>query len=257
MTTRFPRRTALGTTLAAGLAPGTAHAEETEIVRWRHYVNCRYGQLHIFSARPKNEDAIKHPPLAFCHPSPTSGDFYHDIQGLMATDRVVHCLDTPGFGFSDGPASKPNMDDYGGATADALADLGFGAERRIDIFGFHTGALVAAAAVLDRPSLFRRLVLSGVPHYTDEERARQYAQNVRGYPFFEDPDYVGTMYRRLVLDAKDSGPIERRLSRFADRLRAGPQGIWGIDAVFTYDTGKALPKLDLPVLLIAFNEMMT
>jgi pimeloyl-ACP methyl ester carboxylesterase len=178
---------------------------------------------------------------------------------FLATDRIVHCVDTPGFGGSDPPPAKPTMDDYGAAVADALADLGYGPAGKgtVDLFGFHTGSLVAVATALSRPQLIRRVVLSGVPHYTPEERARQRAQNVRGYPFFEDREYVPNLYKRLVLDGTDAGPIERRLARFADRMRAGPDGVWGADAVFTYDTGAALPKLAMPVRLIAFNEMMT
>ncbi|MDX2222362.1 MAG: alpha/beta fold hydrolase [Rhodospirillaceae bacterium] len=257
MTAEIERRTILA---AALLAPAAARAADpAPIKHWRHYANGRFGQVHFFSAGPADDAAIKHPPLVCFHPSPTSGDIYREMVPYLATDRVVHCVDTPGFGGSDAPPAKPTMDDYGGAVADALSDLGYGlgGKGTLDLFGFHTGSLVAVATALSRPPLIRRIVLSGVPHYTPEERAKQRAQNVKGYPFFEEREYVPSLYRRLVLDGQDAGPIERRLARFADRMRAGPDGAWGADAVFTYDTGAALPKLTMPVRLIAFNEMMT
>ena len=257
--TELTRRGAVALSMSlAGLAAPVAAA--TPVRRWKHYSPGRFGQVHIYSAAPANDADIKHPPLICMHPSPTSGEMYTDMVGYLAVDRVVHCPDTPGFSNSDAPPKKPTMADYGGSVADAIAALGYGADhdiKQIDIFGFHTGSLVAAEFAAQRSDLVRRTVLAGVPHYTPEERARQYAQNVTGYPFFTDPDYAGRMYKRLVLDAKDSGTIEQRLRRYSDRLRAGPDGIWGIDAVFTHDTGALLPRLRMPVLLIAFNEQMT
>ncbi|MBM3516240.1 MAG: alpha/beta hydrolase, partial [Alphaproteobacteria bacterium] len=229
--------------------------------RWRHYSSGRFGQVHVYSVAPANEADIKRPPLICMHPSPLTGEMYHAMADVLAADRVVHCPDTPGFGNSDPPPSKPTMTDYGGGVADAVEALGYGGDnaiKQVDIFGFHTGSLVAAEVAAQRPELVRKAVLCGVPHYTPEERAVQRAENVGiGYPFLTDPDYVARMFKRNVLDAKDSGSPEERLRRFGDRLRAGTNGSWGIDAVFTHDTGALLPRLRMPVMLLAFNEMMT
>jgi len=226
------------------------------IKKWKHYATGRYGQVHFVSAGPVDTRAVKHPPLVCFHPSPTSGDMFRDLQALLATDRIVHCPDTPGFGNSDGPTTKPTMADYGGGLADALIDLGFNAKNKIDIFGFHTGSLCAVEAVVQRPEMIRRVALSGVPHYTPEDRAKQREGIAGGYPMFTDPEYVGRMYKRLVLEGKDAGELEQRYYRFVNRLKAGPNGWWGPDAVFSMDTGARLPLLNMPVLLLAFNEMM-
>ena len=226
------------------------------IKKWKHYATGRYGQVHIVSAGPIDARAIKHPPLICFHPSPTSGDMFRDLQALLATDRIVHCADTPGFGNSDGPTTKPTMADYGGGLADALIDMGFNAKNKIDIFGFHTGSLCAVEAVVQRPDIIRRVALSGVPHYTPEDRAKQREGIAGGYPMFTDPEYVGRMYKRLVLEGKDAGELELRYYRFVNRIKAGPNGWWGPDAVFSMDTGARLPLLNMPVLLLAFNEMM-
>jgi pimeloyl-ACP methyl ester carboxylesterase len=229
---------------------------DVAIKKWKHYAQGRFGHVHVVSARPVDAKLIKHPPLVCFHPSPTSGDMFRDLQLRLARDRIVHCPDTPGFGRSDDPPSKPTMADYGGALADALTDMGFSPSNRVDIFGFHTGSLCAVEVAVQQPRMIRRTVLSGVPHYTPKDRAKQREGIAGGYPMLTDPDYVGRMYKRLVLEAKDSGELEQRYYRFVNRLRSGPNGWWGPDAVFTMDTATQLPKLSMPVLLIAFNEMM-
>lgn len=271
MPTDRRRRQLLGASLGlatlAGPAASRAAAEDARddsgaTRRWRHYVPSRYGQVHVFATAPAAaRGAARRPPVVCLHPSPTSGEMYADLATVLASDRSVFCPDTPGYGASDPPPRKPTIADYGGALADAIAAL-LAEQRprggRIDLFGFHTGSLCALEVALQRPDLVRRLVLSGVPHYGDPaERERERRANVTGYPYFADRDYVGRMYQRLVLDAKDSGDPATRLRRFGDRLRAGPDGWWGPDAVFTYDSAAALPRLRVPTLLIAFNEQMT
>lgn len=263
------RRSLLGAALAATVvkaagapSPSRAAPAAGPVRRWRQYVDTPMGQVHVFSAAPTAPSAASALrggplPLVCLHPSPTSGEMYAALQSELATDRVVHCPDTPGFGASDPPPAKPTMADYGTTLARAAAALA-GTAGRIDLFGFHTGSLCAVEVARQRPDLVRRLVLSGVPHYGDPAtRERERRRNVRGYPYFEDRDYVASLYRRLVLDAKDSGPPEARLRRFGDRLRAGINGWWGPDAVFTYDSVATLPALRTPTLLIAFNEEMT
>lgn len=229
--------------------------------KWRHYVTTPQGQIHYISAAPEAA-ARRAPPLVCLHPSPTSGEMYRDLQAVLATDRVVHCPDTPGFGNSDPPRHKPRIEDYGTALAESIAALGCGDPQRgglgqVDLFGFHTGSLCALEVALQRPDLIRRLVLAGVPHYLPDERERQRRQNVPGYPYFSDREYVGRMYQKLVLDAQNSGTPEQRLTRFGERLKAGANGWWGPDAVFRYDSVSALPRLRCRTLFIAFNEEMT
>ncbi len=236
-----------------------APAAAKNLRRWRHYAASRYGQVHLWSAEPT--DRTRRLPLVCLHPSPTSGEMFQDLQTELAASRVVHCPDTPGFGASDAPPKQPTIADYGGALGDAFVSLGYGDSKsprgQIDLFGFHTGSLIAVEFALQFPQLVRRLILAGVPHYDAARRPSERAAHVAPYPYFTDPKYVATLYQRLVLDAKDSGPPEVRLRRFGDRLRAGPNGWWGPDAVFTYDSGSSLPGLQVPTLLIAFNEEMT
>lgn len=258
MPTPFARRAALQVALAA--AARSALAAPPPIKRWRHYAQGRFGQVHFVSAAPAEAANIKRAPLVCCHASPFSGDTFRDLQDVLATDRIVHCVDTPGYGNSESPPQKPTMADYGGAIADAIADLGYGRGQngQVDMFGDHTGALCAAEVAVQRPELVRRMALSGVPHFdTAAAREEFRRKNVVHYPYFDDPSYVANLYRQSVLEAVGAGAKERLLTNFADRVRAGPNGWWGPDAVFTTDSGATLRALDKPILLIVFNELMT
>lgn len=245
---------------AANNGANLATAASADIRRWRQYADSRLGQVHVWSAEPQRQ-ANTRVPLICLHPSPTSGEMYRDLQRELARNRSVHCPDTPGFGSSDAPLLQPGIADFGGALGDAFVSLGFGNKTaprgQLDLFGFHTGSLCAVELALQYPHMVRRLILCGVPHYDNERRPRERAAHVAPYPYFSDPSYVSKLYQRLVIDAKDSGDAEMRLRRFGDRLRAGSKGWWGPDAVFTYDSVAALPKLAVPTLLIAFNEEMT
>ena len=46
-------------------------------------------------------------------------------------------------------------------------DRGPQARRASDLLGYHTGALIALQIAADRPDLVRRLVLIGVPYFSD------------------------------------------------------------------------------------------
>ncbi len=237
----------------------TAVTPETGIAaggtrRFRHYARTRFGQMHFVSAAPAHGPTTR-PPLALLHQSPMSGRVFEDLQRVLATDRLVLCPDTAGFGDSDGPKQPPPMADLGAAFADAVANLGY--DKPIDVFGFHTGSFVTTEAVVQAPRLFRRVILCGVPYYPADQRQKMQAQFLRPYAFFTDPDYVDAMYKNMISLDADRATQQRQLAGFTDRMRAGPRGEWGPRAVFSYDADAGLSAIRNPTLLMAFNEVMT
>ena len=226
----------------------------------RHYANSRHGQVHMLSAEPVNPDGPLKTPLICLHQSPMSGDVFLDFLPVMATDRVVHCPDTPGFGGSDHPPGKPTIADMAIGVADALADLGYNADNPVDLFGFHTGSMVATELTRARPDMVRRVILIGFPYYPAEQRPVMEQQFVTPYAFFTDPDYVPAMYKRMVLEPGSTLSNEHRLANFTGRMRAGPRGQYGPDAVWSYDADEglgALATIGKPILFLAYNEVLT
>jgi pimeloyl-ACP methyl ester carboxylesterase len=238
---------------------GTATSSGTGIFtgktrRWRHYAHTRYGQMHFVSAAPERTKPTQ-PPLLLLHPSPMSGDIFADMQAVLATDRLVLCPDTAGFGNSDGPPQQSTMANLGAALNDAVADLDF--DGPIDVFGFHTGSFVATEALVQAPNLFRRAILCGVPYYPAEQRQAMQDHFLSPYAFFTDPNYVDAMYKNMVSQDGNEAQRQRQLARFVDRMEAGPKGEWGPRAVFSYDADAGLTGITTPTLLMAFDEVMT
>ncbi len=232
----------------------------TEVNIWRHYANSRHGQVHMLSAKPVNPDGPLKTPLICLHQSPMSGDVYEDFLPVIATDRVVHCPDTPGFGASDHPPGKPAIADFGIGVTDALADLGYGVENQVDLFGFHTGSMVSTELTRARPDLVRKVILIGFPYYPAEERPAMEQFFVTPYDFFTNPDYVPDMYERMVLAEGSTLSNELRLANFTGRMRAGPRGQYGPDAVWSYDADEGLSALAAtgkPVMFLNYQEVLS
>jgi pimeloyl-ACP methyl ester carboxylesterase len=232
---------------------------------WKHYANSRDGQVHMLSAKPENQEASPKTPLICLHQSPMSGEVFEEFLPVIARDRVVHCPDTPGFGGSDRPlkvrnGGKANIENFGLGLADALVELGYSEDNPVDLFGFHTGSLGAIELTRARPDLVRRIILVGIPYYPAVQRPVMEKRFVTPYAFLTDPTYVPDMYARIVLNASNDLSNEERFEAFLGRMRAGPNGQDGPDAVWSYDADEGLSELaalNKPTLFLAFNEVLT
>jgi pimeloyl-ACP methyl ester carboxylesterase len=245
-----------GSLFAAMAAPRRAASQgRPGIARWRHYADCRYGQIHVTSAAPEGSEKT---PLVCLHQSPASGDYYREFQMVMAADRLVMCPDTPGYGGSDPPDVPPDVSDLADAMADAMDNLGYGTDGLgpLDWLGFHTGNYVIVELAIRRPDLVRRLVMPGIPYYPAGEREAKRKQFAQPRPYFTDADYVGQLYKDTVFNRDDGETKQRLFDMFVERLRAGPNSWWGFDAVFRYDADAALPKVTQPVLCPILNETL-
>lgn len=223
----------------------------------RRYVDGPYGQIHLTLARPLDQAEASKIPLVCFHQSPVSGAQYALFQMEMARDRLVVCPDTPGFGGSDAPPSVPHIEDYADALSIALEVLGLGNGNHVDVLGFHTGTQICVELAAGRVDLVRRVVVSSLALFNDEERER----NRRGFggprPLFTDPDYVGRYYQQQVLDGLEGMSNERRLHLFAERLRSGPLSWYGPEAVFAYDTEARLRDVAQPTLLLVLKDTLS
>jgi pimeloyl-ACP methyl ester carboxylesterase len=213
----------------------------------RAYGTSRYGQLHYASAGAGGT------PLVCFHQSPISGAQFTPFQRVMAQDRLVLCPDTPGFGGSDAPPTVPIIADYAAAMADWLEDLKLGP---IDALGFHTGTLVAMELAILRPDLVRRLSLTSLALFSDEERERNRRIFGNPRPLFDDPDYLGRYYKEQVAEADRAIPDMRRLELFTERMRAGPNSWWGPAAVFAYDTAARAKLVTQQTLLLVMRDTL-
>jgi pimeloyl-ACP methyl ester carboxylesterase len=107
-------------------------------------------------------------PLVLLHASPGSSRALEPLLLELGRTRPVIAFDTIGNGESDKPPwAAPAAADYADTIAAALDARGL---DRVDLYGTHTGAMLAIETAVRHPDRIHRLVLDGVVIFDDEER---------------------------------------------------------------------------------------
>lgn len=217
----------------------------------RAYTTCRHGQLHYRTAGT----AGKRTPIVLLHQNPSSSFEYEPLIAALATDRLVVALDTPGYGMSDAPPAPPGMAGYAAAFSDALDALaGEGVlTGAVDLYGFHTGTLLACELAIARPDRVRALGLTGIPMFDEEARAKRLA-DAENYPALDED---GTVVRDLtvglwtyVVGKRNPGvPLEKAALNFADKARAMDRFTWAYKGVWSWDFTR-LEQVRQPAVLL-------
>ena len=128
----------------------------------RSYVTTRHGQLLVRRIHGVGR------PLVMLHASPTSSALLEPLMRELAANRPVIALDTAGNGDSDPPRGDGPFDlaDFASIASEALAGL---APDEFDLYGTHTGAMIAMEVAISNPRV-RRLILDGVTMFDDGDR---------------------------------------------------------------------------------------
>ena len=236
----------------------TAGAPVTPDIR-RCYTASRYGQLHYLQGLPGAAGAVgDKTALILLHQNPSSCLEYQHLLAEMARDRWVIAFDPPGNGMSDGPSGPTAISDYAGAVADGLDRLGFGADARIDLFGFHTGSLLAVELAVQRPDMVRRVALSGIPFRSDAERAQRLSAVRLTPPASDDGTYLferlAWLWRYVVAERTPGVPLERAAFMFMEKAKTMNHYWWPYDGVWSYPIHEQLPHVGQPVLIVQPHE---
>jgi len=222
----------------------------------KSYVDSRYGQVHLrHTAVTGNETAS---PIVCLHPTPYSGLFYETIVPFLAFGRQVIAPDYPGYGGSDPCGEQPSIRAFAEAMCDALhsAMEKDGFEAPFDLFGFHTGCLVATEMSLVDPALVGRLVLVDVPYFEPEKRKGLLAMTTVPPVFSADVGCLEKSWERNVGSRWETQPLARSLEVFTEELRAGEGVNRGFHAAFTYSCEEAFSAVDKPTQVIATNSSL-
>jgi pimeloyl-ACP methyl ester carboxylesterase len=127
------------------------------------------------------------------------------------------------------------------------------AEAPLDVFGFHTGSLLAAELALARPDLVGRLVLSGIPMRSPEERAARLVAARNTSPLTEDGAAIletsAALWRYVVVARERAVPLERAAAVYAEKNRTMHRSWWAYEGVWSYDYGR-LPGITQPTLVL-------
>ena len=215
----------------------------------RGYVDSVWGQLHY-----RGLGGGPRPPLVCLHATAYSGQTFEPFMPHLADARRVLAPDTPGYGQSDGPPELPSFEAYAVALAAALPPLAGAAP--VDLFGFHTGAMLAVEMALRSPAQVRRLVLVGVPYFEGVERAAWRARLVHETQLGESFEQFRARWDYFIAQRTPGLPLARAYACFVDELQAYPREWWAHAALFDYPAAERLARLRQPVLVINPNSAL-
>ena len=240
-------------------APALSPQADAQVIVRRGYTDCRFGQLHYIRAMPAAGPTDK-PPLVLLHQNPSSSVEYEPLVHAMGADREVVAFDTPGNGMSDWPPEPQDMPGYAAAFADGIKNLSLGDQQPVDVFGYHTGTLLGAELAIAEPERVGRLVLSGIPYRTPEERQERLHEIETGPKLTEDGAEILDMQRRLwefVVTRRDPRvPLERAAQIYMEKAKPMYRYWWPYIAVWTYEFKARFPLISQPVLILQPHEAL-
>ncbi|RJY10032.1 alpha/beta hydrolase [Aurantiacibacter aquimixticola] len=206
------------------------------------------------------------PALLMVHQSPRSSAEYAEVMARWAAHFTCIAPDTPGFGQSDPLPGEPEIDEFADALAEFLEALGVG---RCAAYGFHSGGVIAVAALKRNPSLFSCLAVGGYAVWNEEEMAlfgESYLPEWHPTPYGE---HLAWLWNRILeqswffpwFDVRDEARLSiahadpARVHRaIMEMLDAGNAYRAGYGAVLRAPRGLPGPRADVPPTLITAFE---
>jgi pimeloyl-ACP methyl ester carboxylesterase len=196
------------------------------------------GQVHGLTA-----GSAAGTPLLLLHQTPRSVDEFAEVMPLLARERRVIALDTPGYGCSDRVPGRPTVAAYAAAAVQALDALGI---ERVIVVGHHTGAVIAVEMAAGFAQRVERVVLSG-PVYTDAAGRAELAGFFKQWEIAADGSHLTAKWHKM----HEWLPRPDLVQRFVvDLFRAGTESEQGHFAVAEYRMEERLPLVRCPALLL-------
>jgi pimeloyl-ACP methyl ester carboxylesterase len=196
------------------------------------------GQVHCIEAG--SGDAT---PLLLLHQTPRSVDEFAEVVPILAADRRVIAMDTPGYGCSDRVPGRPDIADYARAAIDVLDACGV---DRVIAVGHHTGGVIALEMAAAGPERIERVVMSG-PVYTDAAGRAELLPWFKQWTVAPDGSHLVDKWRKMA-QWLPRPPLVQRL--VVDLFRAGEESEQGHFAVAEYRMEDRLPLVQCPGLLL-------
>lgn len=216
----------------------------------RSYADCRYGQIHVWTAYPSGGGFDERTPILCLHHAGGSGRLFAPVLRELGHDRSIYAPDFPGHGSSDVPTSRASVVDLAGAIGDFIDSLRL---RAIDVVGYQLGALAAAELAIARPQQIRRVMLWGIASYSTQERSALLAQQA-ALGSREDGTDVSEEWRQMLERRGAGAPLSAVTDEFSDRLRAGVQGSRAYAATVEFPAGERLPLVKQPSVVLKLRD---
>ncbi len=242
----------------ADAPPPPAVPRLTDTVR-RDYVDTSVGQLLLRKAGREGGR-----PLLLLHASPTSSRGLEPLLLELGGDRPVFTFDNPGNGDSAPLPGTPEIGDIAKVIGEAIDALGIG---DYDLYGTHTGALIAMEVAINQHTRVRHLILDGVTLFSPEETQDYLANYLQpmqirwdgsqllwAWNFLRDQSLWWPWYNRTAAGTRvGSAPASPEILHrsVVELIKGGTTYHLNYRAAFAYPTRQRLPLLNVPVLLCA------
>ena len=208
----------------------------------RDYTDTPVGQLHY---RIGGEGI----PLLLLHQDPQSSlQYEYTFPRFVGANMQVIAPDVPGYGMSDGPETPFTISEYATVFRQLLDHLGI---DKAVVVGHHTGASMACQLTYEYPDRVSRLVMHGLPWYTQEEREERLARPHMDFGAKPDGSHLSVLWDLI-------GKMSRGVSSLESSNMAAFHTLWAEDkhwyahhAAFNYDITKALESLEVPTLVVS------
>jgi pimeloyl-ACP methyl ester carboxylesterase len=208
------------------------------------YLETSAGQAHYRSA-----GASGAPPLLLLHQTASASEMYEALMELLADSFWIFAPDTPGFGETFSPPQAATIEFYARVLREAAKNFGF---ETCFVFGHHTGASIAAQMEFDYPGFAQKMILSGPPYLTPDQRERLRA-SIAPIALQEDGAHLLKLWQRLR-SKNPTAPASLTHREFLLNLRAGERYHEAYLAVCEHDFNSRLAALDCPVLVMAGEQ---
>ena len=219
--------------------------ELVDVIRKR-YVETAVGDIHVRMMSAQSDQAA---PLVCLHPAPSSGLYFETVLPLLNEHRRVIAPDYPGYGSSAMLQSPISIDEYAGVMLETIDSLEV--DGPVDLFGFHTGCLVALDMALQQPQRIGKLLLCDVPYFTADVRPKLRSKMAKPMPVSADLASLDEAWTFNVSNRVPAIPLPRAFDLFVEQLRSGTHDYFAFDAAFAYPCEEKFAALERSADIIA------
>ncbi len=206
------------------------------------YCEISGGQLHYRYQGPQNGK-----PLLMLHQTASSSVMFERVMGKLGKEYRIVAPDSPGFGQSFSPPEHPTVSYYAKVMFETIDSLEI---RNFFLFGHHTGASIAAEMAAEQPERVIKLILSGPPALTEEERQDWLTNYIKPLELKEDGSHLQQIWERIRnLDGNASPELSHREAVL--NSIAGTRYTEAYVAVFKHDFIECLRNIKCPTLVMA------
>lgn len=213
----------------------------------RAYVEIAEGQVHY-----RYEGVGE--PLLLLHQVAWSSQEFSKMLPMLAESYRVIAVDILGYGSSDHPPREYQIPDYAKSVVEFLDALGI---AKLNIFGHHTGALIAVELAAAHPNRVDKLVLSGCPCFKTQEERMALLDN-ESYQPMKINAYGGHLSKiwHTLRSTDYRAPLEISEAFAENYIKAGVRGEEGHWAAIRYDAREKMPLIQSPTLALSGTRDM-